>query len=429
MDAVRLMTIHQAKGLEFPIVIVADMERRINASGAGAHLHRDLGPLVRLRDEPDAKAPPSGYHLWQMLEHEEDEAELRRLLYVATTRAADHLILSSGVGDLDKPSGPWLTLLASRFDLATGDLRGPLPADEPRPQVIVTTTEPDVGKAATQGGAKLDLEALHRAIERAALDQPNRLPETAWVGKIPPDFAAPRQYSFSRLSGALARVDADNADEYDIPRASFADGRELGILVHSVLAALNFADSTSTTSTACRALVELHAERLLIDDGAIEAEALAIVERFLASPRAHALATARHALAEVEFLLAWPPDAPDGTILRGYIDRIYQDSQDRWHVLDFKTNRVGPGGLSRIVGQYEMQMLVYALAVEQALQVAPSELTLCVLRSGAEHSFAWNAQARKKAIDLVSQAMAASQAAEAEAFAQAPAYRRSGVDL
>jgi hypothetical protein len=74
-------------------------------------------------------------------------------------------------------------------------------------------------------------------------------------------------------------------------------------------------------------------------------------------------------------------------------------------------------------------MLVYALAVEQSLHVAPSELTLCLLRSGEEHSFAWNAQARKNAVELVSQAMTASQAAEAEAFTQAPAYRRSGVDL
>ena len=55
-----------------------------------------------------------------------------------------------------------------------------------------------MGKAVTQGGSKLDLEALDSAIERASLDQPNRLPETAWVGKIPPDFAAPRQYAFSR---------------------------------------------------------------------------------------------------------------------------------------------------------------------------------------------------------------------------------------
>ena len=55
-----------------------------------------------------------------MAENEEDLAELTRLLYVATTRAADYLILSAGVEEPGKAAGPWLELIAKRFDLMTG---------------------------------------------------------------------------------------------------------------------------------------------------------------------------------------------------------------------------------------------------------------------------------------------------------------------
>ena len=47
---------------------------------------------------------------------------MSRLLYVATTRAADYLILSSGLEDLDRSRGPWMELLRRQFDLAAGRL-------------------------------------------------------------------------------------------------------------------------------------------------------------------------------------------------------------------------------------------------------------------------------------------------------------------
>ena len=58
-----------------------------------------------------------------MAENEEDLAEFNRLLYVAATRAADYLILSAGVEEPGKAAGPWMELLARRFDLMTAKTR------------------------------------------------------------------------------------------------------------------------------------------------------------------------------------------------------------------------------------------------------------------------------------------------------------------
>ncbi|HEV3136822.1 MAG TPA: PD-(D/E)XK nuclease family protein, partial [Pirellulales bacterium] len=115
--------------------------------------------------------------------------------------------------------------------------------------------------------------------------------------------------------------------------------------------------------------------------------------------------------AEIEFLLSWPPGATTRDIvLDGVIDRLYRDSAGNWHVLDFKTNRLGRIPLAEQAAAYEMQMLVYALASERILGVSPKSLTLHFLRTGAEHPFAWDDDARKRVVQLVNDGIAAASA-------------------
>ena len=68
----------------------------------------------------------SGYDLFRLTESDEEQAELVRLLYVATTRAADYLILSCGPAGVGIGPGPWTELLYRHFDPLSGR-----PRDDP----------------------------------------------------------------------------------------------------------------------------------------------------------------------------------------------------------------------------------------------------------------------------------------------------------
>jgi ATP-dependent helicase/nuclease subunit A len=141
-DVVKLMSVHQAKGLEFPVVIVPDLAAATRGPlDPVARWHRRLGCLVRLpADVLDAEkesgdVPFSDFpdRLGRVADQLADWQEGLRVLYVACTRAKDLLILSAGLPEPFPPgtptrppakaAGPWLLALADRFDLRTGECR------------------------------------------------------------------------------------------------------------------------------------------------------------------------------------------------------------------------------------------------------------------------------------------------------------------
>ena len=93
------MTVHKAKGLEWPVVIVPDMARRLKI-GEQQHAlsHPRFGPVVKGLTSKGGANWPWVCRLVEAEEREKEIAEHRRLLYVASTRARDYLILS---GTLD----------------------------------------------------------------------------------------------------------------------------------------------------------------------------------------------------------------------------------------------------------------------------------------------------------------------------------------
>ncbi len=405
-NVVRLMSVHQAKGLEFPIVVVPDLNRMPHGGANRVHFDVRLGPLARVPENEDESRAASGYDLWRFAERIEEAAESNRLLYVATTRAADYLILSAGVNALGDERAPWMQLLGRRFDLINGQFVGELPSDEPRPVVRVTSVEPPKPKRGSQRTSRVDIAEL---TTRLAKTPASMFPVRPAIDPLAPDPSARRQFSFSRLSGKLHRK-FERLDDTASSRPDSLDPRGLGTLVHAVLAAIDFSCRVDV-----RPLVERFAEQHLPDAPQQVEEAVEMIERFVRSPRAQHLSAGQESHAEVEFLLAWSSAGkPVGAgkqvgevALRGYLDRLYQDAAGGWHVLDFKTNRIGSGGIAKQAADYEMQMLVYGLAAERILKVPPAGLTLHFLRSGEEFSFAWEDAARERVVRLVDQGIAA----------------------
>lgn len=413
-NVVRLMTIHQSKGLEFPIVVVPDLERPAQGDRQRVCFTPALGPMVKLPARNAAETPPvGGLELYRAATRDDDEQEMRRLLYVATTRAADFLILSSSVKELGKPSGPWTELLARHFELPTGRLVDALPDGWGMPQVGVTSTEPVTTVKPEHGKSHRDLAKLVAGARALAQDGKGLVPPH--VAAIPVDQASRRQFSFSRLTGALKHDEPEQsvAAESDYVLATpIVDPLGLGTLVHAVLADIEFAPRDKIRrSVNVRRLVDRHAERHVEDPRGELEDAVEMLDRLLDSPLVDRLAAARTSYAELEFLLGWPPGgfADGGPYLRGFIDRLWQDAGGEWHVLDFKTNQVSPGNLDSTAAKYEMQMLVYALAVEQIFGSAPRSLTLYFLRTGQEYPFTWSPAARQRVVRMVSEAISKAQ--------------------
>ncbi|MFP4324163.1 MAG: UvrD-helicase domain-containing protein, partial [Anaerolineales bacterium] len=93
--AVQLLSIHKSKGLEFPLVIIADAARRPrNAAKAALGLDPDYGAACRVPVPDDDPAEPFIYWAAEQAAARREAAERARLLYVAGTRAADYLVIS-----------------------------------------------------------------------------------------------------------------------------------------------------------------------------------------------------------------------------------------------------------------------------------------------------------------------------------------------
>jgi len=401
-DVVRLMTIHGAKGLEFPLVVLPDLERPRLAGGGQPVLDLELGPLVPIADREGWV----GRNLYQRIEDLQDLEERKRLFYVACTRAADYLILSSAIDDLEHPKSDWLQLVDRSVSLVDGALRRPLPAGLAAPEVLVTASEPPaIGDAESRPRGPDLAKLVARARDQksaAAASVP------ADAGEIPVERAARRRFSFSRITGALVGRSVERDDQpaplNDSEPARFApDGRVLGNLVHAVLERIDFRQPADVRSW-CDFLAPQWAP---IDTPRYADRAAELVERFLATDRAARLAQAATLRREVEFLLAWPPGgaAWHGRYLHGYLDLLYQDADGRWRLLDYKTNRAADGHVPQIAARYELQMLAYSVACERTLGQPLAECTLVVLDAGAEHSYIWSKSQREAGIAHLTAAM------------------------
>ena len=208
-EVIRLMSIHQAKGLEFPIVVLPDLDRKRPGELKRVAFDADLGPLVNPVADPavgeDGEESEAGHCLgWTIHRHRErlaDDAEALRLFYVAATRARDALILSSATDPSKSPTSPALALLDRRFDRATGRLKGQLPDGWtiPRTRVVTEPTGPILAPGSHRRRPRLREVA---EIIRASSASPEPTPGPAW----PRPHLIDLDPAFGLASGA-ARLD------------------------------------------------------------------------------------------------------------------------------------------------------------------------------------------------------------------------------
>ncbi|MEN6303065.1 MAG: UvrD-helicase domain-containing protein, partial [Armatimonadia bacterium] len=117
-NCLKLMTIHAAKGLEWRVVILPDLDRGDNRPSKGVWRYHQRHGLIAAPQEGDDRLWPELGLLISQLEEAEDLAEFRRLFYVAATRSRDHLVLSSALG-FRKVGVSWLDMLSEALQIDT----------------------------------------------------------------------------------------------------------------------------------------------------------------------------------------------------------------------------------------------------------------------------------------------------------------------
>jgi ATP-dependent helicase/nuclease subunit A len=350
-SAVQLMTVHKAKGLEFPVVVIADAAHSGHRDTATVRLDARLGVTINLRDR-EGERRPAAYRLAALRDAERDEAEDRRLLYVAATRAREKLLLSAHTRIL-KGGGlslsGWLKLLGQVAGLDEVAAAG-TPVE---PQELVLMQ--DIG--CTLYPWREELSAAGQITHHVS----------RFTRPVSQDLIAPLAILPSGQDPKLAAREAQPPRRVwrVVPRTKrpHAPAWVVGTLVHAALRHWRFEDKGLETFLRPFAL-----EMGVVDEAEVH---VAVVEakRLLRRFRAHPL------WAKLDAAQRWHEAGfsivEDGQPVNGIVDLLYR-AGETWEVAEFKTDELrSSADLNAHIQRkgYDEQVRRYARAVGLQLGV------------------------------------------------------------
>ncbi len=390
-DGVRIMTVHNAKGLEFGVVAVPDLARRL-LNGNRAPLlaiGREEQPRVGLRLLRLGSPKIDLYDYGDLCEEsgEREAEEELRLFHVAATRARQHLILSGVVNPKEGRETKGRAVV-ERLVEALGvprdeDASVPVAPPEPRPGL-------EAEFEASEIAVRVNLPSPERAAELRQLRRESAAERGIGEGPPPlverrPPIVPSRPLSYTAISAygdcayrfymervlGLAPNEARPGNEGEPSAREERTAR--GAAVHALLEwseANGWAEPSEDLALRHAAAAGLQKADGLLDP----------VRQWIGSPlREQVSAEATRVRAEVPLLLGI-----GGTVLRGSIDLLVEREGAPPLVIDYKTDRLDGADPAERAGRYGVQRSIYALAVAEALGASEVEVAYVFLERPEE---------------------------------------------
>ena len=350
-DAVSVLTVHKSKGLEFPVVILADLSRKETAVAAHpvSHLFSWQYNLYGLRV---GKICDVNLAFLEEEQKRHSRCEEVRILYVALTRAKEKLLLCADertgaekAAGYFVAAGLWPAARQTNLVCADGNLRVPVqyfPYIEPRAFIYKQVSQTRETKTPLEnlGGWRSAYESRKHAYEQLLATAQHK---------------APSQENNDQLLSQ--------------PQAQAA---ELGTVCHRALELLLTRPGFSVPQACLQA-----AEQTGAADQAAPAEQL--VAPFVASPLFAQIKACKLLACEMPFTIILPDKTPQN----GIMDVVLENTQGVW-VIDYKTDRVTPGAERALLEEkYRAQLADYRRAAEQIFAGKPVRVSAVFVRTFA----------------------------------------------
>ncbi|SDM44761.1 DNA helicase/exodeoxyribonuclease V, subunit A [Psychrobacillus sp. OK028] len=425
-NVVRLMTIHSSKGLEFPVVFLAGIGRPFNQMDFNESylFDQSFGLAVKAID-PEKRISYTSLPFLSMKEKKQMElkAEEMRVLYVAMTRAKEHLFLIGSIKDLTKTLEKWSDAQNVLSDeMLPGYMRakakgyldwiGSALARHTNFRQLSNVNEANLVDSESKWRIITkcvdDLKRIVQEEEKevAALDQLIDPAKGTYLKEVKSRFDTPYLHEISthkrskqtvsemkKIQQLMERSDDDYFQmsgptslkkiakrPFFLQQETTLTGAEAGTAVHAFMQNVDLQEEKNEEQ------VLLFAERLAEREILTKAEQAAIVPSkivpFFRSDIAERLRNAKEVMREFPFTYALEDGDGDKQIIQGVVDCLFLESDGSWVLLDYKTDKVKHLVKDESLLQqemqkrYQIQLSLYSKAIEAILQVHIKEKVL-----------------------------------------------------
>ena len=405
-DVVRIMTTHKSKGLEFPVVIVLGMGRKMSARGKTARLltHAQLGAGLPCVDtDLGSERDTLLRRAMRVLEAHEQLAEEVRILYVAMTRARERLILIGDSG-MKQPPALWqrtdtasLRAMRTGLDMVCPTLMACGAALTIREEAVEVSGShwrvfAHMGGAVMARKARTDEDVMRLLAQLESMPADEEM--IRMMNFVPgAGEAAVRKVSVSSILRDEKRAAQDeiHVRETEIMRLprfmqeQRMTGAQIGTAFHRAMRMLNLdalRDTKDMEKEIARQLSVLQ-ERGVITGAEHAAVPARMFVRLFASPLGVRMLESARVEREWAFTFRRTDAQGNVQLVQGVIDCCFEE-RGRWVLVDYKTD--SPGDVPGAIARHRDQLAIYAQALEKITGMPVAERVLYLVRAGAGYA-------------------------------------------